>query len=479
MALKINTQEDDKRQLNVTVEVDKKRINKAMQKAARAYSRELNIPGFRRGKAPFGIIKGYVGEDNLRQEAINEILPQIFSETLEQIDAEPFAQPTVDDIELNPLVLKMIVPLEPLVVLGDYRAARKEIEPVEISDEAVEEALQALQEQQTTSEPVERASEEGDEIVIAGTAHVDGDEEDIVFSEQHYHVQLNDDENPYQGTAFVSELLGLAAEAEKSFSLTFPEAYADDDSLAGKTVHFSIAVDEVLARTVPELNDEFAKEQPGDHETMESLRAATADRLQTQAESQAKNDLLEEAITDMLENVEEFVYSPAVVEGEIDGMINQLKGQIDQMGWNWDAYVQSRQLSEQELRDEYEDDAVNRVERGLVMRAFVDAEQLAVTDEQFEAALEERMAGYDEEMAGYMRPFFEQDGGSMLRNEIMTDLIHNRLMAIFAGEAPELAAEEAVVEAVVEESEIVEAADDESSDDEASAESEPNNEEQN
>ncbi|MGB1249350.1 MAG: trigger factor [Candidatus Promineifilaceae bacterium] len=471
MALKINTQEDDKRQLNVTIEVESKRINKAMQKAARTYARDLNIPGFRRGKAPYGIIKGYVGEENLRQEALNDILPKVFEETLAQIDAEPFAQPTLDDVEFDPLVLKMTVPLEPTVVLGDYRTMRKEVASVEISEEAIDEALVSLQEQQATNEPVERASEASDEIVISGTAHIDGDEEDVVFSEEHFHVQLNEKDNPYNGTSFVSELIGLSAEEGKSFSITLPEEHEDDPTLAGKTVNFAITASEVLARTTPELDDAFAQEQPGEHETLESLRAATADRLQKQAESQAQNDLLEEAITEMLENIEDLVYPPGAVESEIDGMINQLKGQIDQMGWNWDAYIQSRQLSEQELRDEYEDDAVNRVERGLIMRAFVEAEKLTVTDAQVETAIDERMADYDEEMIGYMRPFFERDGGMMVRNDIMTENIHGRLLAIYAGEAPDLAEEEAETDAPETNESTEEAA---SADD-----SEPNNEEQN
>lgn len=473
MALKITSQEDDQRQLNVTIEVENKRINKAMQKAARTYARDLNIPGFRRGKAPYGIVKGYVGEENLRQEAVNEILPKVFEEALAQIDQEPFAQPSINDIEFDPLVLKMVVPLEPTVELGDYRAMRKEIDPVVISDDAVDEALAALQEQNITNDPVERASAMSDEIVIGGSGHLADDEDDIIFNEEHFHIKLNADDNPYAGTSFIDELIGLAAGDEKAFDITFSEEYADDETLAGKTARFAITVVEVLAQTVPELNDAFAQAQPGEHETLESLRAATADRLQKQAEEQAKNDLLDEAITHMLENVEEFVYPPGVVEGEIDGMIQQLKGQIDQMGWNWDSYVQSRQLSEQELRDEYEDDAVGRVERGLIMRAFVDAEQLAVTDEQVTAAIDERMADYDEEMASYMRPFFEQDGGMMIRNDIMTENIHGRLLAIYAGEAPDLSAEEAETADETIESEPTESSDVESAD------SEPNNEEQN
>ncbi len=458
MTLNISTQEDDQRQLAVTVEVDEKRVRQAMQKAAKDYARKLRIPGFRPGKAPYGIVKGYVGEENLRQDALNDILPKIFEETLAQIDVEPYAQPTLDDVDFDPLILKMTVPLEPIVVLGDYREMRREIDAVEVSDEAVDEAIDLVRQQQATTELVERASALGDELVINGKGVVPAEdedgEEDPIFDQENHHVRLEADA-VFPETDFAEQLVGLSAGDEKTFTVTFPDAY-EDETLAGKTATFTVEVQEVLERTVPELDDEFAKNQTGDFETLEDYRAERKEQLQEQAEEQAKNDLIEEMIGEMLENVEELVYPQGVLSAEIDEMLNGIKQQIQQIGWSWDAYLEARDLTEEEMRDEFEEGAVDRLERRLVFQKFVQTEQLLLSQEEIDSAVEKRLETFDEEMRGYMRPYLEGEGGAMIRQELLTNKVYDRIAAIFAGEAPELTDTAEEVDAVADEPEAAE-----------------------
>lgn len=450
MTLKIETQEDDQRQLAVTIEVADKRVRKAMQNAARKHARQLRIPGFRPGKAPYNIVLSYVGKETLQQDALNEILPKVFEETLEQLDVEPYAQPTLDDVEQEPLVLKMTVPLEPTIVLGDYRAMRREITPVEIKDEAVDEALDILVQNDATNEPVERASASGDEVVIGGKGYLGDDEDEIIFQEEHFHVRLAED-SVFAGTAFVDELMGVSAEDEKSFTITFPDDYEDEPDFAGKTATFAVSVHEILERQVPELDDAFAAEQPGEAETVEALRAETFDRLQKQAEEQFKNDLLDESIDDILENIEELIYPKGAVEVEITSILDGIKNQVQQMGLKWEDYLQMRDETDDSMREDVEDDAVTRLERRLVFQKFVEAEKVVLTPEEIEAGIEERLATYDEEMRDYMKPFFDGQGGDMIRNELTMDKIHTRLLAILSGNAPDLAELEAAEEDSAEE----------------------------
>lgn len=469
MTLKIDSQEDEQRQLAVTIEVDPKRVRKAMQKAAKKHARSLRIPGFRPGKAPFNVVVGYVGVESIQQDALSDMLPAVFSEALVELEVEPYAQPSLDDVDFEPMVLKMTVPLEPVVVLGDYREMRRDIEPVEISDEAVDEALDTLVQQQATTDPVERAAELGDEVVISGTGSVppaaDADASDdseegesadgIFFDEEHFHVRMESG-GLFDGTSFVDELVGLSAEESKSFTITFPEDFADDESLAGKTATFEIKVEEVLTRTVPELDDAFAADQPGDAETLEALRLETADRLQKQAEEQFKNDLLDESIDDMLENVEEMLYPPGAVSAETDEMIRGLQQQMQQIGIDWQMYLNMRGETNESLREELEDDAVSRLERRLIFQHFVESEKIELQKEDVDALIEERLANYDEEMQEIMRPFLEGEGGAQLRNEAMMDKVHERLVAILSGNAPDLAELEASDEEAEAEAEAVE-----------------------
>ena len=462
MALKISSQEDEQRQLAVTVEVNDDRITKAMRKAARKHARNLRIPGFRPGKAPYGVVVGYLGEESLRQDAVNEVLPGVFSEVLEQIEQEPYAQPTIDDVEFDPLVLKMTVPLEPIVELGDYRAERREIEPVEVKEEAVDEAMDALLQQQATTEPVERASESGNEVVVKGQGTVPGEDDaaDVIFDEEHFHVRLEEG-NIFPGTSFVAELTGVSAGDEKTFELSFADDYEEDASLAGKTASFNVEVLEVLVRNVPEMNDDFVKEQPGDHETVDALREATRENLQKQAEDQFKTDLLDEMVDGMLENVEAMTYPPGAVEVEIDDMLNGLRNQIQQIGMEWEQYIQMRGGSEDELREEFEDDAVTRLERRLVFQHLVQNEKITIAEEEVQEAIEKQLENYDEEMQGFMRPYLEGEAGGMLRSQLLMDKVHDRLLAIYAGEAPDLAELEAAeaVSGEGDEAEVAESAD--------------------
>ncbi len=457
MTLKISKQEDEQRQLAVTIEVDDKRMRKAMTKASRKHARNLRIPGFRPGKAPYNVVLGYVGKETLQQDALNEILPQVYDETLKEIEVEPYGNPSFDDVEYEPLVIKMTVPLEPIVELGDYRAMRREIEPVEIKDEAVDEALDALVQQQATTEPVERASQLGDDLVISGEGRIpveatEGDDEEaadedagLIFNENHFHARLEEG-NVFPNTSFIDELVGLSAEAEKEFTITFPDDFEEDENLAGKTATFKVTVKEVLERSVPELNDEFAAGQPGEAETLDALREETRKRLFEQAENQFKNDLLDETISEMVENIEEMTYPPGAVDAQIDDMVRGLQGQLQQMGMDWETYLNMRGETEASMREEFEEDAASRLENSLVFQKFIEAEKLALQPSELEEKIEERLASYDDEMQGYMRPFLEGEGGNMLRNEIMMDKVHNRVVAILSGEAPDLAELEAAAE---------------------------------
>ena len=126
MTLNIHTEEDSERQLKVTVDVPEQRVQAQMRRTARSLAKRVRIPGFRKGKVPYNVLVNRVGEPALRADAIEEMIEPIFMEAIEEIGVQPFRQPSLDDVEFEPLVLKMTVPLEPTVTLGEYRSIRKE-----------------------------------------------------------------------------------------------------------------------------------------------------------------------------------------------------------------------------------------------------------------------------------------------------------------------------------------------------------------
>jgi trigger factor len=506
VTLKIQTEEDDKRQLKMTVEVNEARVEKEMRKAARRLARDIHVPGFRPGRAPYRVILRRVGRDSLRAEVAEELVQPVLEEAVEQVEAELSAPPQLDDIDMEPLVFSFTVPLAPKVELGSYRDMRKEIEPVAISDEAIDEALEQIRVRHQVIEEVDRPAQAGDLVTVAGagsyapsddedvtdqesldseelgdnevleqapaddgatdeaqlppgdeeTGSAAGEESELVDSPEDDEVELPshgtifdeesidlllDDEKLFAGTPFVENLLGLSSGDETNFSFQFPDDF-EDDSLAGKLGTFDITVLNVKSRELPELDDDLA-EMEGGHESLEELRQATSDRLKEQAEAQAKNDLIEGMIDDLLPQAT-FVYPPALVENEIDGMVESFKRQITQSGWEWDDFMRLQGDSTDSVRDGFRERAEESLRRRFALRQFILEESLTVDEEDVEAAIDERVKdmGDNEEFKASMADFYRSGSGlDMISSDILMDKAHARIEAILSGNAPDLSDE--------------------------------------
>ncbi len=456
MTLNIQTEENEQRELKLTIEVPEERVEKEMRQAARKLSKEINIPGFRRGKVPYNVILRRVGRDALRAEAVDDMVQGVFEEALEEVDPDMYGRPTFDDMENEPLVLKFTVPLSPQVDLAGYRELRKEIEPVNITDEAVEEALEQVQTRHQKVEPVDRPAAAGDLVTISGKGELlqvvddveedaeeneeatdDADYKDIIFDEESIDLLL-DAEKLYLGAAFVDNLVGMAAGDEKSFTITFPEDH-EETELAGKEADFEITVLNVKERELPSLDDELAKLE-GDYETLDELRSALRDNLEQQAESNAKNELIENTITDMLAGAQ-VVYPPTAVEMEIDDMVASFKEQVKRSGWEWEDFIRLQNNSEEEIRNNFREGAVERLERQQILRQFVLNEKLTVSADDIDTAVEKRLESFGDnaEFRESMRKYFNSGYGfDMISSEVIMDKVHDRMVAILSGEAPDL-----------------------------------------
>ena len=477
MTLTIHTEENEQRELKLTIEVDEDRVEKAMRQTARKLGRELNIPGFRRGKVPYNVVVRRVGLEALRAETIDEMVQGIFEEAMEQVEPEVYGRSSFDDMEIDPLVLKFTLPLVPHVDLGDYRALRKEIEPVNITNEAVEEALEQVQTRHQQVESVDRPTAVGDIVAISGKGEIirvdDADDEaeeveaeevesdakddvkdfeDVIFNEENIDLLLDADKL-YLGAPFIDEVVGLSSGDEKSFTVSFPDDNQDEE-LAGKEADFEISVLDVKKRELPALDDELAKLE-GDYETLDELRTALREQLETQAEANAKNELIEGMIDDMLEKAK-IVYPPAAVEVEIDDMVASFKNQVTQSGWEWDDFVKLQGNSEEAIRDNFRENAAKRLERQQVLRHFVLNEHITVSAEDVETAIDKRLEGFgdNDEFRESMRNYFNSGYGfDMISSEIIMDKAHERMTAVLTGNAPDLEALKAAAEAVEDEEE--------------------------
>ena len=480
MTLNIQTEQDEQRQLLMTIEVPEDRVEKQMRKTARKLAHEVNIPGFRKGKVPYPVLLKRLGRDTLRTEAVEDMLQNVFTEALDEIEPEIYAPANFDDMEMEPLVLKFTIPLTPEVTLGDYRELRKEVEPVEITDEAIAEALERIQAQHQVLEDADRAVELTDMVTLGGEgklipveeevestdeADEEVDETDTAVSEEESEEStlepqpddniifntenvdfVMDGKQIFWGDEFVNNIVGMSAGDDKTFNISFADDFEEDD-LAGREATFSINVLNVRSRTLPEIDDELAKIE-GTFETLDELRESITEELKNNAEGEAKNALIEGMIDDLLED-STMVFPPAAVDVEIDGMMENFKNQVTRSGWSWEDFLQLQNNQEDQMRDTFREGAEEQLKRQLALRQFIMDEKLLVTQEDIEAAIDQRVSqfGDNEALLEGMKDYYRSGQGfDMLSSEVLMDKAYERIEAVYGGNAPDLAELEAEAE---------------------------------
>lgn len=453
MTLTIHKEEDEQRQLKVTAEVEESRVQKEMDQLIRRLSREVQIPGFRRGKVPRNVLIRRFGKDALRAETVEGMVESLIAEVFEEINADDIAyyQPVLDDMHVDPLVLEFTIPLEPIVTLGDYRAIRKELDPIKVTDEAMEEAVDHIRSHHQVLEEVDRPAEVGDMVTISGLGWTVEDDEE--FWHVHDADVVLDEEKAFPGLPIVENITGMSAGEEKEFTFTFPEDY-EEEELAGQEARMEITVEKVQSRFLPELDDELAQKE-GEYENVEDLKEQLKEDLFEEAIEQARSSLMEEMITDMMEDVE-MVYPPAAVETEIDGFVKNMKDEIDRAGMEWETFLTAQEETEDEFRERWREQAEKNVRRGLTLRQFVIEEKIKVSDEDIDAAMEDRLEKFEdnEELREQLRNIFMQGRSfESMQQNIIEEKVYERMKAIVTGNAPDLALLEEEDEATMEDEE--------------------------
>jgi len=451
MSLQITKEERENRELLLTIEVDQGRVDQELRKAARKVASNYRIPGFRKGKAPYHVIVQQIGLPALYNEFLEDLGQQVYMDALKQEELEPYARGSLEDVSMEPLTYKLVMPMDPEIDLGSYRELRVEEPDVEINEDDVETQLAQYQEQHATWEEADRPTQYGDRINIdvhsvipaseADEAGEGGSEEIVVFDETDWEV-TPDEENPMEPAGFDEALLALTAGEEKEFELSWPE---DSQSIhAGKTAHFYVKVNRVEGFVPPELNDEFAQLIGPDYETIEDLKNSIRESLREQAKTQAENEYFDQVLEKMLEG-STLNYPPIVIEDQIDSMLNDIMGQLRQFGiQDMDFYYRQTGQNEEQMRESLREDAVKQAERNLIISEILRSESLEINDEELDERIAEMTQGDDAESAGQLAEFLHSESGrSILESQILRDKAIQYILAIARGQADALDAEKA------------------------------------
>ncbi|WP_058307214.1 trigger factor [Gracilibacillus massiliensis] len=380
----------------LTIEVEADKFNSALDQAFKKVVKEVQVPGFRKGKMPRGMFEKRFGVESLYQDAVDIILPGEYTAAVEETGIEPVDQPEVDIEQIEKgkdLIFTAKVTVKPEVKLGEYKGLEVEEQSTEVTDEDVEEEIKKQQEQQAELVVKEEGEiENGDTAVIDFEGFVDGEAFEGGQADNH---SLEIGSGSFI-PGFEEQLIGKKAGEESEVDVTFPEEY-HAENLAGKEATFKVKIHEIKAKELPELDDEFAKDVDEEVETLDELKEKTKKRLQEQKENEADASKREELIQQASDNAEVEI-PEAMVQSELDRMLQEFEQKLQMQGMTLDMYFQFSGQDEDALKQQMKEDAGKRVKTNLTLEAIAQAENVEVTDEDVEKELESMASMYNMEI---------------------------------------------------------------------------------
>jgi trigger factor len=397
------------------------------------FAKLANVPGFRKGKAPLTLIRKRFADD-IKGEVLQSLVPETLEKAVNEAKLQPVSQPSVEKLDFHegqPVKFTAVFEVLPTFDLGHYKDLTLELPPMEVTDADVDRALEEARERASTFTPVEgRAVADGDyaQLKLVGTP-TDGSEP-LQAESVLCHIGAEETMAPFN-----ENLRGANAGDHKTFDVDYPADYPDP-KLAGKTYHYDVDVLGVKTKTLPELNDEFAKDV-SDATTLDELKAKIRENQEHQLAHQVK-DMKREKVLAELVKLHEFPVPQVLVEHQMDVRLQRMVRQLAQQG------VDPRAVNVDwvSLRKRQEERAKDDVKAELIVDRIATAENIEVTDEEVQAELE-HMASHSGESAEAIRASLTKEGTldrmkSKLRSDKTLDwLAQNSQVKIVAKPEPE------------------------------------------
>lgn len=375
--------------------IERATIEEGLDRAFKKIRGRLNVPGFRKGKVPRKLFNKMYGEEALYEDALNDLLPRAYQKALAELEDEDFelvGEPSIDIKSMEKDADWEIiaeVPLKPEVTLGDYKNIEVTKQDRTVTDEDVADELESRRQRAVELALKDDAAEEGDTVVIDFEGYKDGEKFDGGSAENHS-LELGSGQFI---PGFEDQLIGAKSGDEKDVEVTFPEEYGAEE-LAGQDVVFKVVVHEVKEKRVPELDDEFAKDVDDEVETLDELKDKIRQQLEKSKDRAATEATDDEAIQKAVENAEVPEIPEAMIDEEVDRQFNLFINNLQQQGISKDQYMSMIGTSEQELRDQFRNEAGFNVKTNLVLEAIAKAENIDVTTEDIDAEIKDLAEQY-------------------------------------------------------------------------------------
>lgn len=464
-------------EVKLTVEVDPEQIEAAKRVAARKIAQKHNVPGFRKGKAPYEIVLRTFGEGAVLEEALDDLGQKAYEQALKESEIEPVAPGALIDMKKEPITFVYNVPLRPEIDLGEYRSVRLGFIEPEITDQALEDTMERLRETQAILEPVERAAQLSDVVTldVSGVAKpiaiegevvadskpeasaeaqpesteekTDSDTEEktgdeFLMDDKGVDVLLDAKLNwPVPG--FADKLVGITIDEERHVEIPFPDDY-DNESLRGQIGHFDLKCTAIKSRTLPEWDDELAKSL-GDYESLADMRTKVRQALVSVA-NKRHLDEYSKSVIDIMVAGSKVKFPPVLLSNEVHDMMRDLDMRLREQRMTLDDYMKMTGITHDKMHEEFEPPARERLRRSLVLGKIIEAEKIEVTDEAVKDRLEVMLISLGESPDKKLKELIKSENmRRSVRYDLLTEKAVQRAVAIAKGEAasaPEAASPE-------------------------------------
>ena len=375
--------------LELTIEAQK--FDEAIKKVYFQSAKYFNIPGFRKGKAPMNIVEKYYGKEIFYEDAFNEVVPSELEQAVKEnkIDVVSTANIDVKQIEKGKdLIFTAVFQTKPEVKLGKYKGI--EIPKIEynVTDENINHELSHIQEHNSRLISVEdRAVEKGDITTIDFEGFVDGVAFEGGKAEGH---ELEIGSNTFI-PGFEDQIIGMKIDEERDINVKFPDEYFSKD-LAGKDATFKVKLHEIKKKELPELDDEFAKDV-SEFDTLEALKNSIKERLQKEMEDKQKYETEDAIIKAICENIDIEIPS-GMIDTEIEDMIKNFEMKLSYQGVKLEQYLQIMGKQKEDIKKEYEPQALEAIKSRLMLEAVIKAEKIEATEDEVVNKMKEMAENY-------------------------------------------------------------------------------------
>ena len=412
-------------QATITVEIDKELMEKGVNAAYLKQRKMIAIPGFRKGKAPRKMIEAMYGAHVFYDDGLEEIFPEIYKAAVLDQDIKAIGRPSLTDMQIaedNTVTLVLTTELYPEVTLGQYKGLEVEKAEVTVSDEQVAAELDRMAQNVASTEEVQKAAEMGD------TANIDfeGFDNGVAFDGgkgENFDLKLGSGQFV---PGFEEQIVGMTAGEEKDIDITFPEDYHAE--LAGKAVVFHVKLNKVTVTTLPELDDEFAKDV-SEFETLEELKADIRAKALETAEKNAASTFENACVEKATENTT--VEMPAaLVEAELDNQMERFAYQLQMSGYSMDAYAKMMGGDVNTMRNAFRPAAEKQAKINVTLTKIIETEGITVTEEDLAAEFEALAKQYELEVEKIKEMVAVDELKASLENRKAVKLIVDSAVAV-------------------------------------------------